>query len=70
MEEEDVDLASRFVDHLEDQEMDDSRSISSNQAHAGWGNCDDEDNRMAVAGPSSLYQGRPFQLLFLREAPL
>ena len=70
MEEEDIDLASRFVDHLEDQEMDDAASIASNQAHAGWGNCDDEDNGMTVAGPSSLYQGQPFQLLFLQEAPL
>ena len=55
MEDEDIDLASRFVDHLKDQEMNDSKSISSNQAHAGWGDCDDEDDRMAVAGPSSLY---------------
>ena len=55
MKDEDVDLASRFVDHLKDQEMDDLRSISSNQAYAGWGDRDDEDDRMAVAGPSSLY---------------
>ena len=34
MEKEDVDLASRFVDHLEDQEIDDLRSALSNQAHA------------------------------------
>ena len=58
MEDEDVDLASRFVDHIEDQEMDDSRSISSNQAHAGWGDQDDENNRITVAGPSNLYQGQ------------
>ena len=70
MEEDDVDLASRFVDHLEDQEMDDTVSIASNQAHAGWGDRDEEDDGMAVAGPSSLYQGRPFQPLFLQEAPL
>ena len=70
MEGEDVDLASRFIDHLEDQEMDDMVSIASNQAHAGWGDCDDEDDGMMVAGPSNLYQGRPFQPLFLREAPL
>ena len=70
MEEEDVDLALRFVDHLEDQEMDDAISISSNQAHAGSGDWDDEDDRMMVAGPSNLYQGRPFQPLFLQEAPL
>ena len=60
MEEKDVDLASRFVDYFEDQEMDDSRSTSSNHAHAGWGDCDDEDDGMAVAGPSNLYQERPF----------
>ena len=35
MEAEDVDLASRFVDYFEDQEMDDLRSTSSNHAHAG-----------------------------------
>ena len=68
--EEDVDLASRFIDHLEDQEMDDAVSITSNQAHAGWRDRDDEDNGMMVAGPSNLYQGQPFQPLFLREAPL
>ena len=67
MEEENVDLASRFVDHLEDQEMDDSASIASNQAHAGWGDRDNEDEHdgMMVAGPSNLYQGWPFQPLFL-----
>ena len=70
MEGEDIDLASRFIDHLEDQEMDDAISIASNQAHAGWGDRDDEDDGMMVAGPSNLYQGRPFQPLFLREAPL
>ena len=70
MEEEDIDLALKFVDHLEDQEMDDAISISSNQAHAGSGDRDDEDDRMMVAGPSNLYQGRPFQPLFLQEAPL
>ena len=70
MEGEEVDLASRFIDHLEDQEMDDAISIASNQAHAGWGDRDDEDDGMMVAGPSNLYQGRPFQPLFLREAPL
>ena len=70
MEGEDVDLSSRFIDHLEDQEMDDVISITSNQAHAGWGDRDDEDNGMMVAGPSNLYQGRPFQPFFLREAPL
>ena len=70
MEGEDVDLASRFIDHLEDQEMDDAISITSNQAYAGWGDRDDEDDGMMVAGPSNLYQGRPFQPLFLREAPL
>ena len=70
MEGEDVDLASRFIDHLEDQEMDDTVSIASNQAHAGWGDRDDEDDGMMVAGPSNLYQGRPFQPLFLREVPL
>ena len=72
MEEEDVDLASRFVGHLEDQEMDDLRSISSNQVHARWGDRDndDDDDGMAVAGPSNLDQGQPFQSLFLREAPL
>ena len=36
-EEGEVDLASRFIDHLEDQEMDNVVSISSNQAHARWG---------------------------------
>ena len=70
MEEEDIDLASRFIDHLEDQEMDDSISIASNQAHAGRRDRDDEDDGMAVAGSSNLYQGQPFQPLFLREAPL
>ena len=70
MEGENVDLASRFIDHLEDQEMDDAVSIASNQAHAGWGDRDNEDDGMMVAGPSNLYQGRPFQPLFLREAPL
>ena len=70
MEEEDIDLALRFIDHLEDQEMDDLRSTSSIQAHARWGNRDEEDDEMGVAGPSNLYQGQPFQPLFLQEAPL
>ena len=70
MEKEEVDLASRFVDHLEDQEMDDVRSVSSNEAHAAWEDHDDEDDGMNVAGPSNLYQGQPFQPLFLREASL
>ena len=70
MEDEDIDLASRFVDHLEYQEMDDAISISSNQAPVGWGDRDNDDNGMVVAGPSNLYQGQPFQLLFLQEAPL
>ena len=48
MEGEDVDLASRFIDHLEDQEMDDADSITSNQAHAGWGDRDDEIGRAHV----------------------
>ena len=50
-----VDLASRFVDHLEDQEMADAISISSNQAYAEWGDQHDEDDGMAVAGPSNHY---------------
>ena len=70
MEKEEVDLASRFIDHLEDQEMDDVRSISSNEAHAAWEDHDDEDDGMNVAGPSNLYQGQPFQPLLLREASL
>jgi pyruvate dehydrogenase complex dehydrogenase (E1) component len=49
----DEDLASRFIDYLEDQEMDDATSASSIQAFAGWGDRDeDEDNGMNVAGPS------------------
>jgi hypothetical protein len=49
----DEDLASRFIDHLENQEMDDTTSASSIQAFARWGDRDDdEDNRMNVAGPS------------------
>ena len=60
MKEEDIDLASRFVDHLEDQAMDNARSISSNQAHAGWGDRDDEDDRRAVAGPQAFIKDGPF----------
>ena len=70
MEGEDVDPTSRYVDHLEDMEMDDSRSTSSIQAHAGWGDRDDDEDDGMMAGPSNLYQGRPFQPLLLREAPL
>jgi hypothetical protein len=47
------DCASRFIDHLEDQEMDDAASTSSIQAFAGWEDRDnDEDNGMNIAGPS------------------
>jgi hypothetical protein len=58
----DEDLASRFIDHLEDQEMDDTTSASSIQAFTGWG---DRDNRMNVAGPSGL----PFQFPSFKESP-
>jgi hypothetical protein len=60
------DLASRFIDHLEDQEMDDAASASSIQAYAGWGDRDDdEDNGMNVAGPSR----QPFRFPSFKESP-
>jgi hypothetical protein len=60
------DLASRFIDHLEDQEMDDAASASSIQAYAGWGDRDeDEDNGMNVAGLSR----QPFRFPSFKESP-
>jgi hypothetical protein len=62
----DEDLASRFIDHLEDQEMDDATSASSIQAYAGWGDRDDdEDDGMNVAGPSR----QPFRFPSFKESP-
>ena len=44
------DLASRIMDYLEDQEMDDAICTSFYQAAARWKNRDDnEDNGMDVA---------------------
>jgi hypothetical protein len=61
----DEDLASRFIDHLEDQEMDDATSASSIQAFAGWGDRDDdEDNRMNIAGLSR----QPFRFPSFKES--
>jgi hypothetical protein len=60
------DLASRFIDHLEDQEMDDAASASSIQAYARWGDRDeDEDNGMNVAG---LFR-QPFRFPSFKESP-
>jgi hypothetical protein len=60
----DEDLASRFIDHLEDQEMDDAASTSSIQAFARWGDRDnDKDNEMNVAGLSR----QPFDFLSSRR---
>jgi hypothetical protein len=62
----DEDPTSRFIDHLEDQEMDDTTSTSSIQAFAGWGDRgDDEDNGMNIAGPSR----QPFQFPSFKESP-
>jgi hypothetical protein len=61
----DEDLASRFIDHLEDQEMDDATSASSIQALARWGDRDDEDNGMNVAGLSR----QPFRFPSFKESP-
>jgi hypothetical protein len=68
MEEGQVDegLASRFIDHLGDQEMDDATSASSIQAYARWGDRDeDEDNGINVAGPSR----QPFRFPSFKESP-